>query len=87
MIPLFNLLYRGKRKGASKAMSIRHDVYNRETERLKVLEKEGKVYVLRPETPLDIGKTEKDPQRLQSVYDEGRLLALRKLDEIKEYLS
>ena len=87
LIPLFNLLYRGKRKGVSKAMGVRHDVYNRETERLKILEKEGKVYVLRPETPLDIGKTEKDPQRLQSVYDEGRLLALRKLDEIKEYLS
>ena len=87
LIPLFNLLYRGKRKGVSKAMGVRHDIYNRETERLKVLEKEGKVYVLRPEIPLDIGKAEKDPQRLQSVYDEGRLLALRKLDEIKEYLS
>ena len=51
------------------------------------MEKEGKVYVLRPEKPLEVGKTEKDPERLQAVYDEGRRLALAKLDEIVGYLS
>ena len=86
-MPIFKLLYRGRRKGISSAMAIRHDVYNSETERLKALEKEGKVYVLRPEKPLEVGKTEKDPERLQAVYDEGRRLALAKLDEIVGYLS
>ena len=87
LLPIFKILYRGKRKGISSAMAIRHDVYNSETERLKALEKEGKVYVLRPEKPLEVGKTEKDPERLQAVYDEGRRLALTKLDEIVGYLS
>ena len=40
-----------------------------------------------PASPLEIGKTEKDPSRLQAVYDEGRRLALEKLDEIKAYIS
>lgn len=87
LLPIFKILYRGKRKGISSAMAIRHDVYNSETERLKALEKEGKVYVLRPEKSLEVGKTEKDPERLQAVYDEGRRLALAKLDEIVGYLS
>ena len=87
LLPIFKILYRGRRKGISSAMAIRHDVYNSETERLKALEKEGKVYVLRPEKPLEVGKTEKDPERLQAVYDEGRCLALAKLDEIVGYLS
>ena len=87
LLPIFKILYRGRRKGISSAMAIRYDVYNSETERLKALEKEGKVYVLRPEKPLEVGKTEKDPERLQAVYDEGRRLALTKLDEIVGYLS
>ena len=87
MLPLFGLFYKGKRKGIRDAMSIRHEVYNSQTERLKTLEKEGRVFVLRPASPLEIGKTEKDPSRLQAVYDEGRRLALEKLDEIKAYLS
>ena len=87
LLPIFKILYRGRRKRISSAMAIRHDVYNSETERLKALEKEGKVYVLRPEKPLEVGKTEKDPERLQAVYDEGRCLALAKLDEIVGYLS
>lgn len=87
MLPLFGLFYKGKRKGIRDAMGIRHEVYNSQTERLKTLEKEGRVFVLRPASPLEIGKTEKDPSRLQAVYDEGRRLALEKLDEIKAYLS
>ncbi|MDY5908088.1 MAG: patatin family protein [Bullifex sp.] len=87
MLPLFGLFYKGKRKGIRDAMGIRHEVYNSQTERLKTLEKEGRVFVLRPASPLEIGKTEKDPSRLQAVYDEGRSLALEKLDEIKAYIS
>ncbi|MDY4799322.1 MAG: patatin family protein [Bullifex sp.] len=87
MLPLFGLFYKGKRKGIRDAMGIRHEVYNSQTERLKTLEKEGRVFVLRPAFPLEIGKTEKDPSRLQAVYDEGRRLALEKLDEIKAYIS
>ncbi len=87
MLPLFSLCYRGKRKGITEAMGVRHDVYNRETNELKRLEKEGRVYVLRPAKALEIGKTEKDPARLQAVYDAGRRLALEKLDEIRSYLK
>ena len=87
MLPLFGLFYKGKRKGIRDAMGIRREVYNSQTERLKTLEKEGRVFVLRPASPLEIGKTEKDPSRLQAVYDEGRRLALEKLDEIKAYIS
>ena len=87
VLPLFGLFYKGKRKGIRDAMGIRHEVYNSQTERLKTLEKEGRVFVLRPASPLEIGKTEKDPSRLQAVYDEGRRLALEKLDEIKAYIS
>ena len=33
---------------------------------------EGGVFIIRPDTPLNIGRLEKDPEKMQKVYDIGR---------------
>ena len=69
------------------AMSRRHIVYNEET--ADVFEKAdlGEVFVICPAAPLGISRTEKDPNELQRVYEEGRRIALEQLPKIKRFLD
>lgn len=69
------------------AMANRHNIYNAQTREIKEMEKRGEVYVIRPEAPLNIKRTENNPEELERVYQEGRKVATEKLAEIKNYLS
>ena len=69
------------------AMSRRHIVYNEETADVFAKADRGEVFVICPAAPLGISRTEKDPDELQRVYDEGRRIALEKLSEIKRFLD
>ena len=40
---------------------------------------EGKVLVIRPETPLQVGRTGQDPAKLEALYQEGYAIAQRLL--------
>ena len=62
------------------AFSNRHIMYNYQLEHLKELEKQGIAEVLRPSEHIKISKIEKDPNKLESLYQLGlrdakRLLA------------
>ena len=50
-------------------------------------EEAGNVFVIRPNAPLKIGATEKDPTELQRVYELGRAAAISNLDSLKNYLG
>jgi predicted patatin/cPLA2 family phospholipase len=43
--------------------------------------------VLCPDQALSVNHTEHDPEKLQEAYDEGRKVALRELDKIKEFMN
>lgn len=80
-------LYRRKYPRFAKGMELRHALYNMQTETLKRLEKEGRVFVIRPSEPVNISRTERDPEKLQKVYDLGRRDALRSMRRLREYLE
>ncbi len=69
------------------AMEKRHIVYNEEKQYVldKALKKE--VIAICPEKPLGISRTEKNPNELQRVYDEGRCVAQKHLREIQNFLA
>ena len=67
------------------AMARRHIVYNEQTKEIKEKEKRGEVFVISPETPLGIKRTENDPAELERVYQIGRKIANAKLDEVKKF--
>ena len=69
------------------AMSRRHIVYNEETADVFAKADSGEVFVICPKEPLGISRTEKDPNELQRVYDQGRSLATELLPEIKRFLN
>ena len=35
------------------------------------MEAEGKVVCIRPQRPMEVGRMEKDPQKLERLYEEG----------------
>ena len=69
------------------AMSRRHIVYNEETAYAFDKADRAEVFVICPKKPLGISRTEKDPDELQRVYDEGRRTATELLPKIKEFLE
>lgn len=83
----FLKLFMLKYPNLAKSLKNRHLDYNNSTEYILNKEKEGKLLVIAPEEKLDVGKTEKDPQKLLAVYNIGRKTALERLEEIREYLN
>ena len=69
------------------AMAERHEMYNRETARIAELERAGRVLAIRPEAPLGIRRTERNPEELERVYRLGRAAAEKRLPEIRSFLS
>ena len=69
------------------AVSVRHLRYNKEREFIFSREKEGKTLVICPKKALGISRTEHDTNELKRVYEEGRKTAVKRLEEIKEFLA
>lgn len=68
-------------------MARRHEVYNETTAYVRQKERQGEVFVIRPEAPLAIGKTEHDPDKIQAAYDQGRAVAEKRLAALREFLK
>lgn len=69
------------------AMYNRHIMYNRELDYVSESEKDGRAFVIRPESKLEIGKTEHNPDVMRRVYEQGRAAAEARLAQIKKFLS
>ncbi|MCF0246401.1 MAG: hypothetical protein HUJ55_06215, partial [Ileibacterium sp.] len=65
----------------------RHTHYNHQIEKLRQWEQEQKAFVIRPSKPILIGKLERDPAKLQAVYDIGTQDAKAALEGLKQYLN
>ncbi len=69
------------------ALLNRYSSYNQTVEKIMELEKEGKIFVIRPAQPLNIGRMEKDPENVQRVYDIGYADGQKHLDNMLEWLK
>ena len=69
------------------ALSHRHERYNETLKQIDELEKKGEIFVMRPDKPLEIGRLERSPEKLQQVYDLGRRDALMKMRDLKHWLE
>ena len=61
--------------------------YNKMQEELDQLEKDGKIFIIRPKEPVLVSRMEKDVQKLQELYEIGRGIASDCLDALKNYLE
>ena len=65
----------------------RHETYNAQLETVRELAAEGSAFVIRPSQPLQIGRMERDPEKVQQVYDRGRADAQAALPELLKWLE
>ena len=70
-----------------RAMEKRHVYYNRTLERMLQLEKEGKIFVIRPDSEITVGRLETAPEKLKELYEAGYNDAKNKFEVLKEYLE
>jgi predicted patatin/cPLA2 family phospholipase len=68
-------------------MRTRHERYNRTIELIEKLEKEGKIFVIRPKTPIKIGRLEKDKGKLTELYKVGYDDAKEYYESLEKYLG
>lgn len=77
----------GKNAGITRAMKRRHEMYNKEKEYVFEREKEGKAFVLAPESPLPVSRTEKDPEKLKLAHKLGYECAKKEMERIRAFLK
>ena len=81
-MPLAKAMYR-KYPLLQKALSQRNVVYNRTMELVERLEDEGRIMVIRPLKPVQVGRMEKDTAKLAALYDEGYDVASRLIGALR----
>ena len=68
------------------AMDSRYLMYNRQLDYVGQAEREGRCLVIRPDAKLPIGHVCHNPEQMERVYQIGREIGERKMNEIKRYL-
>lgn len=71
----------------AKALQNRHITYNETVGRIGELEKQGSIFVIRPEEPLNVGRMEKNPENVQRAYDVGYANAKQCMEPLLAWLS
>jgi predicted patatin/cPLA2 family phospholipase len=83
---LIRIVYR-KYPNMVKSFLERTERYNRTLDELEQLEKEGRVFIIRPESALKVARIENDPEKLKNVYDEAVRQMVNVLPRLKEWLQ
>lgn len=86
LMPVMKLKYK-KYPNFVKSMADRHIVYNETLDFIKDLEKNGDVFVIRPRKPVQIGRTEKNREKLEALYNDGYNDAKDCYEELLKYLG
>lgn len=86
LVPLMKLALR-RYPHIAEVMARRHKEYNEATAYIARQEEAGNALVIRPEAPLDVSRTERDPEKLWAAYRLGREAAEKRLEEIRDFLK
>ena len=86
LMPIIKLKYK-KYPNFVKSMADRYIVYNEILDFIKELENNGDVFVIRPKKPVNIGRTEKNREKLEALYNDGYNDAKDCYEELIKYLN
>lgn len=76
-------MYR-KYPNLQQALSRRNAVYNQTMDLIEKMEEEGKITVIRPIRPVEVGRMEKDTAKLAALYQEGYDIASQFISLIRQ---
>lgn len=83
---LSKLVYR-KYPEFSKVLQNRHVMYNQTLEKIEGMKKDDSILVIRPENPLNIGRLENNPEKIQEIYDIGYQDGMKRTEKVKEFIK
>ena len=83
---LYKLVYRKYPNLVERLINMGKD-YEVVLKKIKKLENENKIFVIRPPKVLKIGRLEKDENKIQEVYDIGLNTGKMEIDELLNYLK
>ena len=83
---LYKLVYRKYPKLVERLINMGKD-YEVVLKKIKDLETENKIFVIRPPKVLKIGRLEKNEDKIQSVYDIGLNTGKKEIDNLLKYLN
>ncbi len=69
------------------SMFNRHNDYNDTIKYIKKIEKNGKVFVIRPSKKLDIKVVERNPEKLEKIYQQGLADCEKYINSLKKFLK
>ncbi len=81
-MPLAKITYR-QYPNLQNVLHQRNAEYNRTMELIERLEDEGKITVIRPVKPIEVGRMEKDTDKLRALYQEGYDIAEELIKSIR----
>ncbi|HJF74310.1 MAG TPA: patatin-like phospholipase family protein [Gallibacterium anatis] len=85
--PLLFKLFYAKYPNLVASLTQRYLNYNQRVEQVIEADKKGEIFVFRPSKTLPIKRIEKDPVKIQAMYDLGVADAHQALADLKHYLS
>lgn len=85
--PLLFKLFYAKYPNLVTSLAQRYLNYNQRVEQVIEADKKGEIFVFRPSKTLPIKRIEKDPVKIQAMYDLGVTDAHQALADLKHYLS
>ncbi|MBW1742509.1 MAG: patatin family protein [Deltaproteobacteria bacterium] len=74
-------------KGLCEAFSSRYAVYNDTMDFVDSIEERGEIFVIRPELDLNVGRAERNKDRLYAAYDQGYVDASERYAALSAYLN
>jgi predicted patatin/cPLA2 family phospholipase len=75
-----------KYEGLVRAILYRHEVYNETISYLEDEEAKGNILIIRPTEKLDVGRVERNPQKLAKLFQQGYEEAKRNHGKLSEFL-
>ncbi|MGG3470101.1 patatin family protein [Neobacillus pocheonensis] len=73
-------------KGLQQSLRKRYEIYNNTVAYLEEEEKKGKVLIIRPTHPLKVGRMERNPLKLEELYNQGYEDARKSMQKILTYV-
>ena len=68
-------------------MAVRHHIYNGQLDHVRRAEEEGRAFVIAPSVPLELGRMEKDREKLDAIYRLGKRDTEERLDALLDFLK
>ena len=84
---IFAKTYYRKYPKLVEAINTRYIRYNESIDKINELEKRKEIFVLRPSRKVEMSRIEKDPNKLEEMYDLGISDTNKALNSLREYLK